>query len=158
MNNYTITPEVDQTQEFIEIANDFSNPLDVVREAISNAYDAKATTISILFDVVKEYGIDILRVRLIDNGHGMDKDGLKSFFDLGNSLRRDDKSKIGEKGHGTKVFFNCKRIEVITINDKMKYIATMHDPMVKLYERILPEIQVEVEENIMDENGTHISI
>ena len=38
---YQITPTVDQTQEFIEIANDFSNPLELVREALSNAYDAR---------------------------------------------------------------------------------------------------------------------
>jgi hypothetical protein len=31
---YQITPTVDQTQEFIEIANDFSNPLELVREAM----------------------------------------------------------------------------------------------------------------------------
>ena len=36
-----LTPQVDQTREFLEIANDFANPLDLVREAISNSYDAK---------------------------------------------------------------------------------------------------------------------
>ena len=41
MTNYQITPTVDATQEFIEIAKDFSNPLDLVREAISNAFDAQ---------------------------------------------------------------------------------------------------------------------
>jgi hypothetical protein len=35
MAEFTITPKVDETQEFIEIANDFANPLDLVREAIS---------------------------------------------------------------------------------------------------------------------------
>ena len=47
MSTFVITPKVDATQEFIEIANDFSNPLDLVREAISNAYDAKASVIKI---------------------------------------------------------------------------------------------------------------
>ena len=32
-----IEPKVDRAQEFIEISLDFSNPLDIVREAISNA-------------------------------------------------------------------------------------------------------------------------
>ena len=36
-----IEPKVDSAQEFIEIALDFSNPLDLVREAISNAFDAR---------------------------------------------------------------------------------------------------------------------
>ncbi|MDO9101307.1 MAG: hypothetical protein Q8K74_08240 [Candidatus Nitrotoga sp.] len=34
MELFVITPKVDETQEFIEIANDFSNPLDLVREVI----------------------------------------------------------------------------------------------------------------------------
>ena len=34
--SFTLIPEVNSTQEFIEIANDFSNPLDLVREAISH--------------------------------------------------------------------------------------------------------------------------
>jgi len=39
MEKFELIPGVDETQEFIEIANDFSNPLDLVREAISNAFD-----------------------------------------------------------------------------------------------------------------------
>jgi hypothetical protein len=37
-----IEPKADSAQEFLEIALDFLNPLDLVREAISNAFDAKA--------------------------------------------------------------------------------------------------------------------
>lgn len=83
MDHFTITPTVDATQEFIEIANDFSNPLDLVREAISNAYDAGATDIEIAFDVVKEYGESILRISVADNGAGMSGKQLQNFFDLG---------------------------------------------------------------------------
>ena len=50
MNEFVLTPTVDQTQEFIEIANDFANPLDLVREAISNAFDAHATDIRLAFE------------------------------------------------------------------------------------------------------------
>ena len=99
MSEFVIKPKVDETQEFIEIANNFSNPLEIVREAISNSYDAKASQIKISFDVVSEYGESILKIVIEDNGAGMDKDGLQSFFDLGNSLRRNDPSSIGEKGH-----------------------------------------------------------
>ena len=52
MNTFELILKVDETQEFIEIANDFSNPLDLVREAISNSFDAEASKIWILFDVV----------------------------------------------------------------------------------------------------------
>ena len=68
MKAYTITPKVDETQEFIEIANDFSNPLDLVREAISNAYDANASEIRISFDVIKQYGEAILKRKFLRKG------------------------------------------------------------------------------------------
>ena len=53
--NYTLKPTVDPAQEFIEIAYDFSNPLDLVREGISNGFDAGATEIEVLFSVVREW-------------------------------------------------------------------------------------------------------
>src|SRR5689334_23128164 len=102
MKSFTITPKVDQTQEFIEIANDFSNPLDLVREGLSNAFDAGAKNIEISFNVISESGESILEIIIKDDGSGMNEIGLQSFFDLGNSLSRGDDEKIGEKGHGTK--------------------------------------------------------
>ena len=118
-----ITPKVNETQEFIEIAFDFSNPLDLVREAISNSFDAKATEMTMIFETIKKCGRKKFRIILEDNGSGMDLDGLQSFFDLGNSLSRDDDEKIGEKGHGTKVYINCDSIEVETKKEGVRYIA-----------------------------------
>ena len=121
MATFKIIPTVDETQEFLEIANNFSNPLELVREAISNAFDAKAKTISIVFTVGAEFGERVLYITITDDGHGMDKDGLQSFFDLGNSLRRGDPTTIGEKGHGTKVYFHSSSIEVTTTKDGHTY-------------------------------------
>ena len=100
-SEFIITPEVNSTQEFIEIAQDFSNPLDLVREAISNAFDAKAKNILLDFSVITESGEKILKIMITDDGKGMNKQGLQSFFDLGNSLNGLDNEAIGEKGHGT---------------------------------------------------------
>jgi len=156
MEPYIITPKVDETQEFIEIANDFSNPLDLVREAISNAYDAGASEIRISFDVVKEYGESILKIVLKDNGSGMTSDKLQNFFDLGNSTRRDDRDTIGEKGHGTKVYFNSSKIEVETSSSGSGFLAVMEDPFRKLYNRNIPT--VEVTPITKFEKGTKVTI
>lgn len=156
-NTFILKPTVDATQEFIEIANDFSNPLDIVREAISNSYDAKATAISILFEVENINGESILKIQLKDNGIGMTRDTLQSFFDLGNSSKRADASTIGEKGHGTKVFFNSKKVLVTTSSAGRSYNAVMVDPFRKLHNREIPDVQVTEEENIT-ENGTTITI
>jgi hypothetical protein len=159
MCNFQITPKVDETQEFIEIANDFSNPLDIVREAISNAFDAEAKKIEIIFNVIEEYGEKILQIVLQDDGYGMNREGLQSFFDLGNSLSRGNSDKIGEKGHGTKVYFNSSEIKVITVSDNKKFVATMLEPFKNLFSRIVPVVNVS-EENIEESDfiGTRIEI
>lgn len=157
MTNYTFKPSVDETQEFIEIANDFSNPLDLVREAISNSFDAKATRIKLLFEVEEAYGERDLKITIEDDGEGMNSDELKSFFDLGNSTRRNDTSTIGEKGHGTKVYFNSSLIVVKTTKDDVCRIASMKDPMKNLHQRIIPEVNVQ-EKVAEGNNGTKIII
>ena len=160
LEEFTIEPTVNSSQEFIEIANDFSNPLDLVREAISNAFDAKAKNISLDFHVTQVCGEDLLIIVIEDDGTGMDKEGLTSFFDLGNSLRRATKEStgaIGEKGHGTKVFFNSDKIEVLTIKGGIKYHAVMDAPKKTLYDQRIPEVQVTSEAT--DElNGSKITI
>lgn len=157
MEPYVIVPKVDETQEFIEIAHDFSNPLDLVREAISNSYDAGANEILVSFDVVKTYGESILKIVLKDNGSGMTPEQLQSFFDLGNSTRRGDEKAIGEKGHGTKVYFNSKKIEVktSTTGDKGLF-AVMDEPFRKLFDREIPTVEVSPAEGIT--KGTEVII
>ena len=128
MSEYTLTPLVDQAQEFIEIANDFANPLDLVREAISNAFDAHAKDIRLAFETEIISGETTFVIRLTDNGDGMRRGELQSFFDLGNSTRRADKTTIGEKGHGTKVYFNAKKLVVDTQRDGTRFVAVMDAP------------------------------
>lgn len=156
MTTFTIVPKVDETQEFLEIANDFSNPLELVREAISNAFDANAKNIRIEFAVQSEHGERMLLIRLQDDGDGMDEAGLRSFFDLGNSLRRNDDSKIGEKGHGTKVYFNSGSIEVTTRRNTCRYKAVMQAPFRTLHERQIPTVAVQQE--VVDGGGSGTEI
>ena len=122
---FTITPTVNQAKEFMEIASDFGQPLELLREAISNAFDAKATRIRLLFFTELIKGVHVLKIVIEDNGTGMDRENLQAFFDLGNSPRHKEKTAaaegtanwpIGEKGHGTKVYFNSSKIAVFTHN------------------------------------------
>ena len=158
----TLTPCVDQTREFLEIANDFANPLDIVREAISNAYDAKAQNISIQFDVIQKYGEYVLRIIIEDDGEGMDLNGLQAFFDLGNSTRRDkrtqDSTLIGEKGHGTKIFFNSDQVDVVTTDGTSVFHATMEKPFSDLHAGKIPRVRVQSRSNSDNFRGTRIEI
>lgn len=157
-DDFIIMPQVNETQEFIEIANDFSNPLELVREAISNSFDAKASKIWISFQVIREYGESVLEIRIKDNGRGMDKEGLQSFFDLGNSLNRQNIEAIGEKGHGTKVYFNSRSIEVITRKGREKLTAKVNEPYKTLYDRQIPTVHVRRDFLDVSDYGTEIII
>jgi hypothetical protein len=72
----------------------------------------------------------------------MTSEQLQNFFDLGNSTRRDDEGAIGEKGHGTKVYFNSNKIEVKTFSKGVGYLAVMDEPFKKLYDRQIPTVEV----------------
>jgi hypothetical protein len=143
MQSYILKPTVNEIQEFIEISNDFANPLEVVREAISNAWDAWATKTEIIFNTEQNHGETILVITIRDNGDGMDQKGLQAFYDLGNSQRRNDPNTIGEKGHGTKVYFNSSSIEVTTTKNKITLHAIMEEPFRCLSDHRIPEVKVE---------------
>lgn len=144
-------PKVNEVNEFLEIASDFEDPLEVIRESLSNSYDAGATEVAI---TVRNRN-DRSDIIIEDNGHGMSRRDLESFFDLGNSRKTDS---IGYKGHGTKIFYKSDRIVVNTSRDGVNLRATMNDPWEKLNDRILPEYEVTESDTRGDNQGTRIKI
>ena len=99
------TPKVIAARTFLQIARDFTRPLDAIREAISNALDAHARNIHLKITEDKTMPGGELIIEIQDNGDGMNENGLDAFFNLGDSTRvGDDGLKlgdfIGEKGHG----------------------------------------------------------
>jgi len=144
------SPQVNEVNEFLETASDFEDPLEVIRESLSNSYDAEASEVT--FEIhSRTEGSDII---IEDDGTGMDRVALETFFDLGNSQKTDS---IGYKGHGTKIFYKSERIVVETVNDGTALRATMEKPWEKLNDRVLPEYEVS-EETTDLEQGTRIHI
>jgi cellobiose phosphorylase len=45
-------PRVNEAREFIEIAKDFKRPQELLREALSNSWDANASSVSITIDAI----------------------------------------------------------------------------------------------------------
>lgn len=170
MKPQTIKPTVNAAREFKEIASDFGSPLDLLRESISNSFDAKASHIKLTFSTVEIKGRSILKIVIEDNGLGMDLKGLQSFFDLGNSFHHDDKERskkeglddatlpIGEKGHGTKVFLNSSHVTVATSQNGKKYVAEMMDPYAALSDDKVPFAEVQETETTPGDVGTTITI
>ena len=145
------TPQVNEVNEFIEIASDFEDPLEVIREALSNSYDANATEVDIKIEQDEE-GRNTLIIE--DDGEGMDEGDLSSFFDLGNSKKN---NAIGYKGHGTKIYYKSDKVRVETVKDSTYIESVMDQPWSKLNNRELPRYTLEESET--DETpGTRIEV
>jgi len=48
-----VRPRVNEAREFLEIAKDFKDPKEIIREALSNSWDAGATRVTLKFDLLK---------------------------------------------------------------------------------------------------------
>jgi len=53
----------------------YSESIDLIRELVNNAYDADATEVDIR--MTDEF------IEIMDNGTGMDREGLKQYFNIG---------------------------------------------------------------------------
>lgn len=94
-----------------ELGKNRVDPLEVIREAMSNARDHGA----------KRFWIQTHRanprqgpsVVFIDDGDGMDEQRLSAFWSVGASVKAAPGA-IGYKGHGTKLFYDARRLSVVT--------------------------------------------
>jgi hypothetical protein len=92
----------------------YTESIEFVRELVNNAYDADATLVDI---TVSE---DTIEIR--DNGGGMDREGLKQYFNIGSQQKLYapkspiyNRDRIGQFGIGKFASLSaCKRFEVIT--------------------------------------------
>ena len=82
----TTTAVVNAANVYRNIITNFSDPLEFVREAISNSIDAASTKISVLVDqIMGPTGQPEIRITIQDDGNGMDEITLARFFNLGDS-------------------------------------------------------------------------
>lgn len=145
-------PEVDEAREFLEITQDFTDPREAIREAISNSIDWGATEIEITITQDSTRPDEELVIRIRDNGVGLTENRLPTFFDLGSSPPSEDDSRelilkrIGYKGHGTKTYFNSRRIEVESYAWGSLCYAIMDSPLEELMKGNVPEYQYLLEE------------
>lgn len=92
----------------------YAESIEFIREIVNNAYDADATLVEI---VLTEDSIE-----LRDNGSGMDRQGLRQYFNIGSPQKLQaskspvyGRDRIGKLGIGKFASLSaCKRFEVIT--------------------------------------------
>lgn len=149
-----------EANEFKEIINDFTSPLEILREAIQNSWDAKAKNFIIDISLNETATGQSLDLIFEDDGEGVRKEHFPNFFNLGDSTKKDDISTIGEKGHGTKIFFNSEELVLESWYDGKKYSAMLERPFGKIFggEDLLwdgPKSEISDE---LTTSGTRISI
>ncbi|MRR51738.1 MAG: hypothetical protein EG825_12640 [Rhodocyclaceae bacterium] len=155
----SIVPQVNTEAEFFEILNDFGDPLELIREALSNAIDAKATAFSIKFSTQEIDGSTRLVIDLHDNGKGMTRAILeKDFWGLGHSSSRNDPTAIGEKGHGTKIYLRSQRVEVKTQSDEGSFESVCDMPLAALYRHEIHQPRIRTIDSFREGTGTEIRI
>lgn len=154
-----VTPRVNLEAEFWETANDFGDPLELLREAISNSVDAGASWIRIQFFVEEIEGANSLVIEIEDDGRGMTRDVLaQDFWGLGFSPSRQDKDKIGEKGHGTKIYLRSERVIVRTQTETDATESICDRPMRALATRKSHTPRIRPTKKYQDHSGTFIRI
>ena len=129
-----IIPEVKDISLYREIVKNMLNPLEIIREGISNSIDAEAKNITIKLYRNEKSNFS---VEIQDDGNGMDLIEIKSFFNLGDSNK--DIRNIGQKGLGTKIFFRSEVLSVITqTGDGILLKAVMENPWDNLLKMKMP--------------------
>jgi len=147
-------PQVKDIPLFKEIAQNIMNPLELLREALSNSHDAEAKNISIL---VYRNNSGNFVIEIQDDGKGMNIDNIHRFFNLGDSNK--GAIGIGEKGLGTKIYFKSQKITVYTqTKENDAYKVVMEEPWESLCNNLLPEYVVERIEPKVGNVGTSVVI
>lgn len=163
-NNFVIESEVNENHVFVEIIQNKSYPLEIIREAISNSHDYKATEMEISAEVKNVKGKKRLIINIVDNGTGMDLDGFKRFAGLGFSESYQSKvnnnagNLIGEKGHGTLLYFCSDEVSVVSKKDGKCYKATWNNPWERVCVGEKLVTTVDVSDCSNTDHGTRIQI
>lgn len=124
-----------------ELAENKVSALEVVREALSNARDHKATRVWIRTEKDQRNRVTLT---IADDGEGMDQARLAAFWGVGATSKADPRQAIGYKGHGTKLFFDCERLSVATRTEPSgAWRVTALDTPLKRTDEEIPEAELE---------------
>ena len=161
-----IRPRVNEAREFLEIAKDFKDPKEIIREALSNSWDAGASKVSLKFGLVPIPGTKKKKilVEITDDGEGMSAEQrpsvgsneIEGFFNLGDSFK--PYGSIGSKGHGTKIYYKSLGIKVQTWKHGKRINAeTEMPPWETLQKGIVPTYRYDETDDISGK-GTKILV
>lgn len=149
----TGTPQVKEVKSFLEIVENFTDPREVLREAISNSLDWGASTVKIIVYEDATRADRELVIKMWDNGLGLNRERFFAFWNLADcpGLQKDKfgrkiGERVGEKGHGTKTFWKCRQLGVESIakdedGNNWHVLGEMKEPINTLMQGKIPNYE-----------------
>lgn len=131
------------------------SPLHAIEELICNSYDADATTLKIKYDSDTKYFL------ITDDGSGMDSDGIKSFYRMGDSPKLDDR--VTPKGRRTIGQFGIASVLLRYLTEDYNLISRKNGEERSVYEKFSEEVDDTIPLDVIVkstdlENGTLIEM
>ena len=149
--------KINKSYEIYQIITDFGDPVEIFREAFQNAFDEDATEIYChVYDLPKLSGTELI-IDIWNNGLGLERDKVEKFFDLANSTKVDEngipkKGKLGYKGHGSKIFFNSRKVIISSRTKGDNWSVPLNEPISQIekdqqiiYSDFLPPSETDVQ-------------
>jgi hypothetical protein len=144
-------PKVKEAHAFREISLDFTTPAEIFRESIANSLDAYAGRMWLHATVQNVRGRETVVIDLSDDGIGTNIDGIRSFFNLSDSVKpgqppagKSPRQITGYKGHGSKIYFNSERLDVLSYDGTAAPVrCSVLDPRGELADGKLPTANME---------------
>lgn len=101
---------------YLQIVQNSREPLEVIREAIANAYDNLATEVEITINYIIED--NSINITIKDNGTGISIGDIEKYiFGLGFSTKKNGDENIGNKGVGTLLYLKSRLVSVTSFKN-----------------------------------------
>lgn len=132
--------QINKGYELYQIITDFAEPLEIFREAFQNAIDEDATKVFCRVYEKKRMSGKELLIDIWNDGRALPRENVANFFGLAKSTKIDEnnmpiKGKLGYKGHGAKIFFNAKKVQISSKNNQDEWCVELDSPLTQLEEK-----------------------
>lgn len=131
--------QINKGYELYQIITDFGEPLEIFREAFQNAIDEDAKKVFChIYEKQRMSGSE-LYIDIWNDGNALKKEQVANFFGLAKSTKVDEnnmpiKGKLGYKGHGAKIFFNARKVQICSKEDGIEWGVDLDTPLTQLEE------------------------
>lgn len=129
--------QINKGYELYQIITDFGEPLEIFREAFQNAVDEDARKVFChVYEKQRMSGSELI-IDIWNDGAALKKENVENFFGLAKSTKVDEnnmpiKGKLGYKGHGAKIFFNARMVQICSKEGTEEWGVNLDNPLLQI--------------------------